>query len=567
MSGYATRIADYTDRVLSGDIVAGEYTKLACRRYLDDLAAADEKGFYLDPEAGQRGCSFFDKILVHTSGEYDGLPFILADWQAFCCWNLFAWRRKDNGFRRFREAYLSVARGNGKTPFLAGLLLQLFAFDSPAEPAAEVIVAATKYHQAWRYTFCDARRFVERSDLKDFVTVQKGELMVPVTGSTMIPIGSDSKGLDSMRLHAVGIDELHAMRAIHEEMLEKVKTALGKRRQPLVITTTTAGNEESFIWQREDDYARQVIKGVVPSEQFFAFIASIDEEDDWQDEACWPKANPMLLEPNSPVKLDHIRTMAARAAVSPSERNKLIRYHLNRLVTSEHKAFDDQTWMACEGELDWPTLANTECYVGFDWGQRDDLAAVAYVWPLTVGDDRRYAIDCDIFVPESGPRTLVDEPWRTWIERGFLTVTPSEFTDSEAVYRKLAQRGEELFLTRFVYDKWNSHDFARRVDLDLGVPLEVMTQSHRNFNEPTKEFELAVREGRIVHNGNPVLRWCASNLVIHCNAYDHIMPYKARCADKIDPIVAVIMGLSQAMLSEGGRSFYDTPGHVVEAVD
>ena len=146
----AEKVTDYVESVLTGRRVAGRLERNACERYQSDLIARDEMGVTFDQELADMACDFFP-LLIHTTGEYDGQAFELAPFQRFVVWNLFGFRRKKDNLRRFRRAFISMARGNGKSPFAAALLLMLFGFDNPHEPRAACYTVATKRDQPGLY--------------------------------------------------------------------------------------------------------------------------------------------------------------------------------------------------------------------------------------------------------------------------------------------------------------------------------------------------------------------------------------------------------------------------------
>ena len=107
----------YADDVVKGNIVVCEYVRLAVKRYFEDLRDALDKGWYFDKKAAMRAISFIEK-LKHTKGEWAGQRFRLEPWQQFVLWNIFGWKNAD-GTRRFRYAYIEIARKNGKTALSA----------------------------------------------------------------------------------------------------------------------------------------------------------------------------------------------------------------------------------------------------------------------------------------------------------------------------------------------------------------------------------------------------------------------------------------------------------------
>ena len=330
------------------------------------------------------------------------------------------------------------------------------------------------------------------------------------------------------------------------------------------ITTTTAGDENSLLWLEAYDVASQVVSrdSPVDIEDLFVFIAEIDDEDDEFDEVAWHKANPALR--YGVVKIDYLRSQKAEAEIIPTKRNEFRRYHCNRFTTSYGKAITPELWAT--GAKDLPPddeLVEMNCFLGFDWGWRDDLCALGYVWPLgpvKVGDEyrTRYAIACDVWVPKDGPRQLHLEPWARWIEDGWLRVTMGDTTDTEMIYQRVVEQRENYYIRGMALDGSNAREFGTKCVNQLGMNVFEFPQNCTKYNGPTRELLMALREGRIIHGNNPLLAWTASNMTLHEDHKGYVMPNKQRSRDKIDPMVAIIMALSEAMYAETlGGSYYE----------
>lgn len=555
-------VEGYIDGVLSGRIVASKMVRDACQRHRDDLAKKDW-AFRFDEELAERAIAFFP-LLTHSVGDYRGQPFVLYPWQMFIVWVLIGWRRVSDGLRRFDEAYLSVGRGNGKSAFAAALLLLLFGFDTPIEFGAECYTVATKEKQA-KIVWGDAKRFVDHEPhLQKYIKRQKANLSIPATDSLCEPLGSDSNNTDGLRPHVVIADEVHAWRQFHRELWQKLVTAMGKRAQPLLMVITTAGTEDSDLWLEIDDIMRSIVdrSNKIEDETKFAFIAELDEDDDIFDESKWAKANPMLE--FGVLKVDRLRSEAALAKRKPELRNSFQRFRANRRTSSATSLISSERWARGSGKL--PPLNNLECHAGFDWGFRDDLSAMAFVFPLdTVEIDgdakRRYAIDVDVWVPDGCPHDLHTAPWRTFVDRGELEITRGDTTDVAAIYERLEERIERHGIASIAMDPNNCREFGTRVLNDYGVDAFWFSQSCGKYNEPLLELLAALDEGRIVHGDNELLAWCACHMMTVEDTRGYRMPAKKKTRHKIDPIVAVIMALSECMFAEREEpSMYETEG-------
>lgn len=569
-------VQQYIDDVLSGERIAGKLERDAVLRHLDDIKNARNRGFVFNEAAADRACNFFPMI-THTTGSYDGKPFELKPFQRFIIWVLFGWVNAESGFRRFTRAIIELARGNGKSPFAAALLLLCFAYDCPVESRAECYTAATKKKQA-KIVFDEVKRFVSKNKaMQSRIRSLSSRLEVPDNHSSLEPLGQDSQNTDGLVPHFISVDELHAWQDRHRELWDKLETAMGKRDQPLMVIITTYGSDESELWEEMHELAVDIVDRDTPTEMddHFVFICAVDEGDDPFDEQCWHKANPMLRE--GVVKISHLRSMATKARLDPKHLNRFERYHLNRKVTATTRLFPAKLWKL--GNADLPDLEGRDCHGGFDWGWKDDLAALALVFPLDtvevtyVDDDgseynsqkRRFATLVDAWIPEDCARDLTRDPWRTWIDNGYLRVTSGNTTDTAAIYGRIGVLSQKYNIRTIALDGNNCRELGSRVEPEFGIEPFVFGQTHGKYNEPTRELADALRQDRFVHGCNPLLAWTAKNVASSEDGRGYVKPDKKRSKDKIDPMCAVIMGLSECMFAESeGPSIYETEGTLFE---
>lgn len=583
---YRTKVDAYLDGVLSGEIVAGRLVKLACRRHREDLAHAADRGFYFDEAVAARSCAFF-RILRHTTGRWAGKPFELSKSELFITWCLMGWRRKADNLRRYRKAYVSVARKWGKTAWAAGMSLLLLFADDPIEARAEIYSAATKSEQA-SIVHTQAVLFAEGCPslagyCKSIRSGDRYKALIVNGGrynhSTFKPLGKDSKLTgDGSGPSAVIMDELHAWTKYYREQFNKLSTGSGNRSQPLHIIITTAGDEKSELWIERDNYATQILDAVSTGEVIddttFAYIARLDEErpcnclgpdpecaacsgtgiipeDDILNEANWQKANPELGETPS---LDFLRDAAREAARIPEQKRSFRRYHANMRVTSLRKPVTRELWNACRGELsDW-SAAKAHAFGGIDLGTRDDLASVAAVARFSEGTDPsnglpiyRYEMRQVSFIHEACERDLTAEPAATWIKEGRLIVTPGNSTNIGEIERLICEWTKLYEVREWAFDPAQAMYLGQRLQDEHEIFAGQFPQTYTQYNEIlatlTKQL---IPNHRVRHDGDPLLAWAWCNLALKEGPKQMIMPDKDASADKIDPAVAVIMALKLA---------------------
>ena len=538
------RIDEYITGVKSGAIVACHWIRAAVDRHLRDLRYGSQRGLRFDVAAAERVLKFFS-ILKHSKGEWAGRPIELEPWQQFMLWVLFGWRRAD-GLRRFRTAYVSVARKNGKSTIGAGVGLYLFAGDQ--EPGAEVYSAATKRDQA-RITHAEAMRMVKASPmLRKRVRAFKDNLHIENTASKFEPLGADSDTMDGLNVHAAIIDELHAHK--NRSTWDVLDTATGARRQPLLFGITTAGFDRQSLCYQLDEYTRKVLDGIIEDDSFFGLIFTLDDGDDWQDEATWSKANPNL---GVSKKLDDIRRKANTAKEMPAAQNSFLRLELNVWTQSETKWLSLPDWKAC-GDLpvDVAALAGRKCWAGLDLSSTSDLTAFVLCFPpLREGDP--YIWIPRLFIPEDNmtKRSHDDRvPYDVWCNHNYLTATPGNVIDYDFIFAQIEQDAKAYQIDEIAFDRWG----AARVATELqkkGLTLVEFGQGFASMSPPMKEAERLIKGHKLAHLNQPVLSWCADNVVAIEDPAGNIKPDKAKSREKIDGFVAGLMALDRAMRHAG----------------
>lgn len=542
-------------RVVAGKETVGKLVLAAVKRQGRDLKQLPKKGFYFDEAAAEHALAFF-RFLRHSKGEWAGQEFVLEPWQQFIVWCLFGWKRKD-GTRRFRTALIEVARKNGKSTLLAGI--ELYMFFADGEPGAEVYTAATKRDQA-RIVHQEAIRMVRSSpSLSSRIGIVKDNLHVQATNSKFEPLGADEDSMDGLNPHCIGIDELHAHKS--RGIWDKLKSSQGARRQPLFLAITTAGYDMQTVWGEQHDLAIRILQRIVPDESFFAFIATIDEKDEWTDPKCWPKANPNL---GVSVKRQYLLAECETAKVQPTAQNAFRRFLLNQLTQQDVRALPMEAWDKCPAVIGKETLAGRECYGGLDVASTIDIAAFGLLFP-PLGEDDPYTWLPEFWVPRENllHRAHTDHaPYDLWLEQGLIHATEGNVIDYDVIRARINELGARYNILEIAKDPWNSTQLGTQLAGD-GFTIVDIRQGFMSLTAPTKELLKLVVSQRLNHGGNPVMRWMASNLSVSQDPAGNLKPDRRKSTAKIDGIAALVDALARALVRPDGGSPYETRGVLV----
>ncbi len=544
----------YARAAVDGKIVTGKLVKLACQRHLDDLVKGKARGLIWDGDAARHAVAFFGH-LRHSTGEWARQSFELLPWQCFVIGSLYGWKRKD-GLRRFRTAYVEVARKNGKSVMLAGTAL--YALVADGELGSHVYAAATTRDQA-RIVFGEAERMVEASPaLRARVTRTVNNLAVLPTSSWFRPLSADASKMDGLNVHFAAVDEVHEHP--NAEIIQKLNTATGARRQPLIFEITTAGYDRLSVCWQHHEFSVKVLEGSVPAEasdSWFAYIATIDEGDDWTNPAVWIKANPSL---GVTVKVEDLKRQVDEAREMPAQQNAIRRLRLNEWTEQVTRWIDMGVWADGNQPFDEEELIGRPCYGGLDLARVNDLSSLALVFPPEQPDEmvkviwRHWCPEDDILRRARRDRA----PYTVWRDTGFLTATEGNTTDFKFIEAGILALAAKFNILEIAYDRTFAGEIVRNLQ-DEGVTMVEFGQGFISMGPAAAEFMRLLIGRTLQHGGNPVATWCASNVTARRDPAGNEKPDKERSTERIDAIVAAIMAVGRLQMAQGG-SVYEERG-------
>lgn len=322
----------------------------------------------------------------------------------------------------------------------------------------------------------DACRMVRKSPaLKLNCVVQKNLISVPATESTFIPVGKDSEVLDGLNVSMAILDELHA----HKDggMFDIMDTATGAREQPVILMITTAGRSRASFGFRMHELCKRILLDPKSRlENYFVFIATLDEGDDWHDENVWIKANPNL---GISVDSKYLRDKVAKADAEPGASFEILTKHFNIWVKQANRWIDPNRWAACGRQYTWDDLKGLDCTAGLDLAFRFDLAALVLQFADEAGRQLLWPF---FWIPEEAAETRERADcveYRVWQQQGFINFTEGNVTDFEVIQEAIKAISEEVNIRRIAIDRWNAHQMAIHLQKH-GLEVMEFTQSPTN---------------------------------------------------------------------------------------
>ena len=539
----------YAKDVLEGKIITGKLVKLACERHLNDLerAKTEEFPYYFDVKEADKTFKFFE-LLKFTDGEIAGQQVKLLSFQHFILGNLFGWKNKETGYRRYKKSFTMLARKNAKSLINSGIAIKLAGFDN--YPNAQVYIGATKMQQA-KVVWGQASNFIKvESQLKELCRVREhiSTIEFKHNGSKIVALGRDTNSIDGFDVHGAVLDEVHSYK--NNQMIKLLEDGAVNQANALISQITTAGFNLNGYCYKEWEYCKNVLNGLVENDNYFIYIAQLDEDDDIWDEKNWIKANPLVA--SLPKGMENLRIKAKEAREKGGED---LRDFITKTVNNWYKYSDNgyltpEMVKGAESDLDLEDFRGQECVVGLDLSSGGDLTSLALEFKYydeTTKEDK-YFIHSHSFIPIN----RVDEhmktdkvPYDVWINDGLLTPTETLSgvkTDYKYIisYLKELIDNYELKLTAIAYDNFNANAFLADLE-DFGVDTISITQSCKSLNDATVDFKLTMEAGNINFNrNNHLLKWSLANAITVSNSFGEIKIDKQAKSCRIDAVDSVI---------------------------
>lgn len=546
---YVAIAKEYMSGVLDGSVPACSFVKQAVQRQLNDLRRWGPEGgdYYFDEKEASRPCWFIEN-LTHTKGELAGRAIHLEPWQCFLLTTLFGWKAKA-GNRRFRSAYVEVSRGNGKSTLLSGI--GLFCLCADHEPGAEVYSFATTREQA-KIVFGDAQTMARgnRALQEAYgLEVTAHALYVSATNSTFQAKSAEGSTLDGLNTHLAIIDELHAHKK--RDVFDVVETSLGKRRNSLMVSITTAGVDRTGICYEQRTLVTKILSGSLQDESYFGIIYTLDPDDDWKSDEALAKANPNW---GVSVRPEVIRALQAKAIATPSAENNFKTKHLDVWCNADVGWMDMKAWDACADEsLDESDFDGESCWLGLDLASTSDMTAKVKIFQRKIDGSSHYYLFGDYWLPRTAIERGVNSQYQGWEYLGYLHVCEGPVTDFAEIRDSILEDCGRYSVQSVAYDPFQAVQLSKELS-DDGVPMVLCKQTVANLSDPMKQFQALVLDHRLHFNGDPVLTWMVSNVVCHVDVKENIYPRKDAPENKIDGVVAGIMALSRALLNDEHRA-------------
>lgn len=544
-SSYKKAVNDFAKEVVSGKRVAGKEIVLACQRYLDDLKRKDIELRTNEPDLA---INIIQTIIVHQQGEdldgnpLQGKPLELEAWQMFVIYNLLGFYYVGTNKRRYKEAFIEVARKNGKTTTVAALAFAVSILQRHSGSKTYIVASALKQTlEAFRFlTFSLHYRGLDKDmDIKDnsFEHSIKYSFGRDNGSMEIIAMPTNPDAQDSFNCNFVIADEVASYKK--PSQYNRFKEATSAYENSLVVGITTAGDNVNSFGYNHQEYCLKVVNGLVPDDSMFVFIARADQDDkgyvDYTNPVQHQKAN---LSYGVTIRPNEILNASLQAQNDPLKRKDFLSRRLNIYTASMKSWFDLDVFKASDKQYNWTLeeLAKLPIawYGGADLSRTYDLSA-ACLYGNYKGVD---IIITHGFFPVSQAAKKSEEdniPLYGWMEDGWLTMCNNQTVNIADVVNWFVDMRKKGFKIREVgHDRKFAGEEYFPLMKKAGFKVIDQPQYFYLKSQGFRHIEKSALDGKLYYLHSEAYEYCVSNVHAVEKTDDAVMYDKINPTQRID---------------------------------
>lgn len=481
-----------------------------------------------------RVIDFIEKYCLTPEGQHVGKPIILAPFQKKFIRDIY-----DNKYET-STAYLSIARKNGKTALIAGIMLAHLV--GPEAKLNSQIVSGARSRDQAAQVYNYASKMVMLSPILSGlinITPSKKKLTGLPLNVEYLALSAEGKTAHGLSPILAILDEVGQVKGPQDDFIDAITTAQGAHESPLLMAISTQASEDSDLFSIWIDDAKESGDPHIVSHVYAA-----PEDAGVNDKKAWKAANPALGLFRS---LKDLMRQAEKAERMPSSENTFRNLCLNQRVNIFSPFISKSTWLQNSGLPLIDAFNTGRVYVGLDLSARNDLTALA----LVVCDEYgTWHVRCEFFTPQLGllDRSKRDRaPYDVWVQQGLITATPGSSVDYSYVAQRLCEICDDYDVAMIAFDRWRIDVLQKELQsMNIELPLHPFGQGYKDMSPALDVLEAELLQNRIQHGNNPVLTMCASNAVSVKDPAGNRKLDKSKATGRIDGLVAVAMAIGAA---------------------
>jgi len=488
----------------------------------------------------------FIEQLRHSKGEWAGQPFYLFPWQEQIVRDIFG-VIKQNGARQFNHCFVEICKKSGKSELAAAIALYMLCADG--EQGAEIYGVANDRKQAGIVFDVACKMVMAQPTLNSLCKIVESQkrIVFRPTSSFYSAMSSEVSTKYGLNTHACIFDELLGQpdRRLYDTMIRGASAA---RKQPLNFVITTAGSDRNSICYEEHTKAMDILEGRKIDPTYYPVVFSAPDDADWTDPEVWKKVNPSY---GKIVGEEYYQNACASAKQNPAEEMLFRQFFLCQWTNTSKKWLPMDKYDKGNMPFKPEDLHGKSCYGGLDLASSDDIAAFVLVFPP---DDERdfYCVLPFFWIPKDNMERRVRKdhvPYDRWVREGHLEATEGNIIYYDFIEKKIEELNKIYKIEEVAYDRWGAVQITQNLRKE-GFTMIDFGQGFKDMSPASKELYRLILDEKLIHGGNPVLRWMFENVHVETDAAGGMKPSKKKSREKIDGAVATIMATYRAVLRE-----------------
>ena len=561
-------VLDYCNKVLNGEIVANEKIKLACKRELNDrerINNDDSFNYYFDNKQANKAIKFMSLI-----PKTDGTKLEMALFQKWIIGELYGWREKDTGNRRYNKAFISMARKNSKTYVASCIAIASLLLENKPAKNRQVLFVSNALKQAkigYEMASSELRQVVKLSPaLRNILDIKKKQITKLDDDSFIVPVAGKAETLDGFAPTTCVIDEFH--QAKDHAIYNVLKSGMGQQKNGLLCIISTSGFNLKGAMFEDYQVMADILNGKQANDQQFIGVWELDDREEVNDPDCWIKANPLFEVPAvKQLMAENLSNDIATARQQNDLVPVLVKQFNMWCQSNEDSFISHAEWS--KTIADKPDIHGQRVVFGIDLSKSNDLTSVSWIIPQ---DDGSYYCDSHSWVATK--YGLVEKMkadninYQALADAGECDITSLEsgvinYQDVFDFIKRMVD-DNDLKVEAICYDPWSFGYLLGQFEQE-DWPLVETAQNNKTLSFPTKQFKEYLLNKQITHPNNHLLSIAVDNSVLIYDSTGNCRIDKTKHNNKIDPVAALLNAwvyTSNELIggtdSEADNSYYES---------